>query len=143
MKKIYEIKTIFEINGERYGRFYSRAIIDDKDVPSEMIKELSKGDSTKLYANLLCNEEYTSAFAELISHRRKQAIVQLKWEYCSLWHHAPCFSKEDIQEYRIYNKYTELDNITFEDLMKSFNHKDVIEYLKENFNFSIDKLINL
>lgn len=142
MKKIYGIEKIFEINGEEYGRFYSKKIIDDKDVPNEMIKELSKGDSTKLYANLLCNEKYTSAFAELISHRRKQAIVQLKWECCSLWY-RPCFSKKDIQEYRIYDKYTELDNITFEDLMKNFNHKDVIEYLKENFNFSIDKLINL
>lgn len=142
MKKIYGIETIFEINGEKYGRFYSKAIIDDKYVPSEMIKERSKGDSTKLYANLLYDEAYTSAFAKLISRRRKQAIVQLKWECCGLVY-TPCFSKKDIQEYRIYDKYTELDNITFEDLMKSFNHKDVIEYLKENFNFSIDKLINL
>lgn len=139
MKKIYGIETIFEINGEKYGRFYFRDIMDDKDVPSEMIKELSKGSSTKLYANLLCDEECTSLFAKLVNHRRKQATIQLRDKYCC-FNKIPCFSKDDIQEYRIYTKYNELDNITFEDLMKNFNHKDVIEYLKENFNFSIDKI---
>lgn len=139
MKKIYGIETIFEINGEKYGRFYFREIMDDKDVPNGMIKELSKGSSTKLYANLLCDEEYTSLFAELVKRRRRQAIVQLKWKYCGFFS-TPRFAKKDIQEYRIYAKYNELDDITFEDLMKNFNHKDVIEYLKENFNFSINKL---
>ena len=140
MKKIYGIEAIFEINGEKYSRFYFREIIDDKDVPSEMIEELSKGSSTKLYANLLCDEVYASLFVELVSHRWKTATLKLRDKYCC-FNKRLCFSKNDIQEYRIYAKYNELDDITFEDLMKNFNHKDVIEYLKENFNFSIDKLI--